>query len=120
MRLGITDAVKHLIIINVVMFIGTLTLGNGNLFYEWFAMYFPKSDFFQPWQIVTHMFMHGSPAHILFNMFAILVSSGPLFFESESSLEKCSESDKRLLNEISPKKPHILTNPSFHNALYRN
>ncbi|WP_299131023.1 rhomboid family intramembrane serine protease [uncultured Winogradskyella sp.] len=72
MRLGITDTVKHLLIINAVMFIGTLTIGNGKAFYEWFALYFPKNDLlFQPWQIVTHMFMHGSPSHILFNMIGI-------------------------------------------------
>jgi len=68
---GITDTVKHLLIINVVMFIGTLAIGNGELFYQWFALYFPKNDLFQPWQVITHMFMHGSPMHLLFNMFAL-------------------------------------------------
>ncbi|MEM5566105.1 rhomboid family intramembrane serine protease [Psychroserpens sp. AS72] len=68
---GITDTVKHLIIINVVMFIGTLTVGGGQLFYEWFALYFPENVLFKPWQIITHMFMHGGPTHILFNMFAL-------------------------------------------------
>ncbi|RZN79978.1 MAG: rhomboid family intramembrane serine protease [Winogradskyella sp.] len=71
MRLQITDAVKHLIIINVVMFIGTMTVGNGQLFNEWFTLYFPKNDAFMPWQIVTHMFMHGGGTHLLFNMFAL-------------------------------------------------
>ena len=71
MRLQITGAVKHLLIINVVMFIGTLSIGNGELFYQWFALYFPKNDLFQPWQIITHMFMHGGPSHILFNMFGL-------------------------------------------------
>ncbi|WP_026753120.1 rhomboid family intramembrane serine protease [Sediminibacter sp. Hel_I_10] len=68
---GITDAVKHLIIINAIMFVGTLTIGGGELFYQWFALHFPKNDLFQPWQIVTHMFMHGNFMHILFNMFAL-------------------------------------------------
>ncbi|MDX1470824.1 MAG: rhomboid family intramembrane serine protease, partial [Flavobacteriaceae bacterium] len=36
-----------------------------------FALYFPKNDLFQPWQIITHMFMHGGFMHILFNMFAL-------------------------------------------------
>jgi membrane associated rhomboid family serine protease len=71
MMRGITDTVKHLIIINVIMFIGTLTIGNGELFYQWFALYFPKNELFQPWQIITHMFMHGGVTHILFNMFAL-------------------------------------------------
>lgn len=71
MRQGITDSVKHLLIINVVMFIGTLMIGNGEAFYHWFALYFPKNPLFQPWQIVTHIFMHGNLMHILFNMFAL-------------------------------------------------
>jgi len=70
MMRGITDSVKHLIIINAIMFIGTLAVGN-NLFYEWFALYFPKNALFQPWQIITHMFMHANFMHILFNMFAL-------------------------------------------------
>ena len=68
---GITDTVKHLLIINVIMFVGTMAIGNGQLFYGLFALYFPKNDLFQPWQIITHMFMHGGFYHILFNMFAL-------------------------------------------------
>ncbi len=74
----ISDTVKHLLIINVIMFIGTLFIGNGNLFYEWFAMYFPKNDAFQPWQIITHMFMHGGAMHIFFNMFALWMFGVPV------------------------------------------
>tara|TARA_R110002049_G_scaffold203050_1_gene373553 strand:+ start:59 stop:805 length:747 start_codon:yes stop_codon:yes gene_type:complete len=74
----ISETVKHLIIINVIMFIGTLAIGNGNLFYEWFAMYFPKNDAFKPWQIITHMFMHGGVTHILFNMFALWMFGSPV------------------------------------------
>jgi membrane associated rhomboid family serine protease len=71
MRIGITDTVKHLLIINVLMFLGTMFVGNGELFYRWFALYFPENSLFQPWQIITHMFMHGGFAHIAFNMFAL-------------------------------------------------
>lgn len=67
---GITDTVKHLLIINVLMFIGTLTIQNG-IFYNWFSLHFPVNDSFKIWQIITHMFMHGSGMHILFNMFAL-------------------------------------------------
>ena len=81
----ISDTVKHLIIINVIMFIGTLFIGQGVLFYDWFAMHFPKNEAFQPWQIVTHMFMHGgadlnnlSLMHILFNMFALWMFGTPV------------------------------------------
>ena len=67
----ISDTVKHLLIINVIMFIGTIAIGDGVLFYDWFAMHFPKNEAFKPWQIFTHMFMHGGLTHILFNMFAL-------------------------------------------------
>ncbi|WP_460218809.1 rhomboid family intramembrane serine protease [Psychroserpens sp. MEBiC05023] len=68
---GITDTVKHLIIINVVMFIGTMVIQNGVLFNQWFALYFPENNLFKPWQIFTHMFMHADLMHIFFNMFAL-------------------------------------------------
>ena len=74
----ITDTVKHLLIINVVMFIGTMAVGGGVLFYDWFALYFPKNEMFQPWQIITHMFMHGGVTHILFNMFALWMFGSPV------------------------------------------
>ena len=78
MRLGITDAVKHLIIINVLMFVGAITIGNGQSFYDWFALYFPSNPSFKPWQILTHMFMHGDGMHILFNMFALWMFGVPV------------------------------------------
>lgn len=78
MRGRITDTVKHLLIINVIMFIGTMAIGEGQLFYKYFALYFPKNDLFQPWQILTHMFMHGGLMHILFNMFALWMFGTPV------------------------------------------
>ncbi len=67
----ITDTVKHLLIINVIMFIGTMAIGGGELFYSLFSLRFPEHELFQPWQIITHMFMHGDFMHIAFNMFAL-------------------------------------------------
>ncbi len=74
----ISESVKHLIIVNVIMFVGTLAIGGGVLFYDLFAMHFPKNEAFQPWQIVTHMFMHGGVTHILFNMFALWMFGTPV------------------------------------------
>lgn len=73
----ITDTVKHLIIINVIMFVGTMAIGD-NLFSGWFAMHFPKNPAFQPWQIVTHMFMHGGVMHLALNMFALWMFGSPV------------------------------------------
>ncbi len=54
---NITDTVKHLIIINIIFYIGTALF--GDLLYGWFSLWFPKNEHFGIWQIVTHMFMHG-------------------------------------------------------------
>ena len=74
----ISETVKHLLIINVIMFIGTMAVGEGVLFYDWFAMHFPKNEAFKPWQIVTHMFMHGGISHLVFNMFALWMFGSPV------------------------------------------
>jgi len=74
--------VKHLIIINVLMFIGTYAiLGNEVFNYDQgdyvtlgrmqLAAFLPGSVHFQPFQIFTHMFMHGDLFHLGFNMLAI-------------------------------------------------
>lgn len=65
----ITDTVKTLLIINIIFFVGSLGLGLNAL--QWFALWFPKNDNFQLWQIITHMFMHGDATHIFFNMFML-------------------------------------------------
>ena len=72
----LTDAIKHLIILNVIFFAASSFLGLniGN----WFALYFPKNDHFGVWQFVTHMFMHGGFMHILFNMYALWAFGSPL------------------------------------------
>ncbi|MCB0620247.1 MAG: rhomboid family intramembrane serine protease [Saprospiraceae bacterium] len=91
----ITDVVKHLLIINVLMYFGSMLLGNpaGSTMHDlvnevstdfslWgryrLAMFFPTSDFFQPYQIVTHMFMHGDLGHLFFNMFALFMFGPPI------------------------------------------
>jgi len=66
----ITETVKHLLIINVIMFVATMLIGEAQ-FFDLFALHYPENKVFEPWQIVTHMFMHGGFTHLLFNMFAL-------------------------------------------------
>lgn len=33
------------------------------------GLHYPSSEYFRPFQVFTHMFMHGGIAHIFFNMF---------------------------------------------------
>ena len=72
----LTEAVKHLLIVNVLFFIATAIY--GDLMYEWFALWFPENENFEFWQVITHMFMHGGIAHIGFNMFALWMFGGPV------------------------------------------
>jgi membrane associated rhomboid family serine protease len=67
---SITDGVKHLLIINVIMF-GATMLISPEMMYSNFGLFFPENNTFVIWQIFTHMFMHGGLSHILFNMFAL-------------------------------------------------
>ena len=67
---------RNLIILNVIVF-GFFYLVNNPALYTQFAAFYPFSPFFKSWQIITHMFMHGSLMHILFNMFT-LYSFGPV------------------------------------------
>ncbi|MEC7906142.1 MAG: rhomboid family intramembrane serine protease [Verrucomicrobiota bacterium] len=70
--------VLSLLIANIVTFVLTFMVpGQKEFMLRWFALYFPQNGQFQVWQFVTNMFMHGGPAHILFNMFA-LVSFGSI------------------------------------------
>ena len=70
---NIPPVTKNLILINIVMLLASMA---GGRFFnvdlnQVLGLHFPKSELFQPFQIVTHMFMHGGVAHLFFNMFAL-------------------------------------------------
>ena len=66
---NIPKATKNLIAINIIVFVATLI--NQDFMVSRFALFYPASQYFRPWQIITHMFMHGGFWHILFNMYAL-------------------------------------------------
>ena len=74
----LTEAIKHLLIINVLFFVATQVPAIGDRMYLWFSLWFPKSENFELWQIITHMFMHGGFMHIAFNMYALWAFGTPL------------------------------------------
>ena len=67
---NVPKAVKHIIIINVLMLV--LTYLNNPLMSKWFALN-PISFLWKPWQLVTYMFMHGGIAHLFFNMYTLYI-----------------------------------------------
>ncbi len=76
----LTEVVKHLIIINIVFFIGSNLLTNSGMFdaIRHLSLYYPQSPSFRPYQLVTHLFMHANFTHIAFNMFALFMFGPPL------------------------------------------
>lgn len=64
--------VKNLIIINVIMLLATYVLNmRGIDLPAILGLRYFESPEFRPYQLVTHMFMHGGFTHLLFNMFAL-------------------------------------------------
>ncbi len=73
MRFQLTPAVKNIVIACIVLFIGTLLLEKQNIsLINLLGLHYPANPGFNPYQLVTHMFMHGGFTHILFNMFALI------------------------------------------------
>ena len=59
--------VKNLLIINGLFFLANITVNLNTTL----GLYYWNSNHFNTWQIISHMFMHGSFSHLFFNMFAI-------------------------------------------------
>jgi membrane associated rhomboid family serine protease len=67
----VTPVVKNLIIINAVIWIATVILGDSS--YQYLALFPFESQYFQPFQLVSHMFMHGGFWHLFFNMYTLMI-----------------------------------------------
>ena len=73
--------VKNLLIINGLSFFASIVFGRmGFDVLGKFGLYLPVSDFFEPYQLVTHLFLHytSNLGHILGNMFALWMFGTPL------------------------------------------
>lgn len=66
--MNMTETVKHLIIINIIFFVGSLLVPAAG---DFLALFYFENANFKVWQPLTHMFMHGGIMHIFFNMFAL-------------------------------------------------
>jgi membrane associated rhomboid family serine protease len=65
--------VKNLLIINGLCFLAYAVLESRGLLdmNKVFGLYYPESTYFKPFQLITHVFMHGSFMHLFFNMFSL-------------------------------------------------
>lgn len=61
----------HLLLINIIMFVATLI--NEDFMIRTFSLFYPISPLYRPWQLITHMFMHGGFFHIFFNMYSLFL-----------------------------------------------
>lgn len=74
----VTHIVKHILIINFIVFLGLQLIGNVNeSILDYFILYPPSTGNFKPIQLVTYMFTHLRFDHIFFNML-VLFFLGPM------------------------------------------
>lgn len=63
---------KNLLIINALMFLGTIVAEQRGIdLAQYLGLHFVLSEDFNVAQLITYMFMHGGFSHIFFNMFAL-------------------------------------------------
>ena len=65
--------VKNLLIINVLFFLAKIAAESVLRIdlADYLGLHYIGASDFQPYQLVTYMFMHGNFAHLFFNMFAL-------------------------------------------------
>jgi len=69
---NLPPVVTNIIAINVLLYLITVVGERYGLdLTRYLALYYPGSEYFQPYQLITHMFMHSGLTHLFFNMFAL-------------------------------------------------
>ncbi len=66
--------IKNLLIINGLFFLAQKSIGgpmSSFSFEDVLALHAFQSELFRPWQLITHMFLHGDLGHIFGNMLAL-------------------------------------------------
>lgn len=64
---------KNFLIINVLMLLATITFQSQINLIQVLGAHNFLSPIFEPYQIVTHFFMHGGITHLFFNMFGLIM-----------------------------------------------
>lgn len=76
---SIPPVVKNLLILNGLLFLGTYVAEGFNIdLIRILGLHSVQSEYFRPYQFISHMFMHGGMLHIFSNMFALWMFGGKL------------------------------------------
>jgi len=71
---NLPQVTKNILILNLIFFVATFVLeAQGIDLISSFGAHYVNSPLFQPFQIVTHFFMHAGFIHIFFNMWLFLM-----------------------------------------------
>lgn len=77
---SIPPVTKHLLIINLLMWVATLVIGTNPetgqyLLIEWMGLHLFEAEQFNVAQLITYMFLHdpSSLGHVFFNMFSVFM-----------------------------------------------
>ena len=71
---SIPTITKNLLAINVLMFLALFVAGEHGIdLNAILGLHLFMSEDFQPYQLVTYMFMHGGIGHLFFNMYTLSI-----------------------------------------------
>jgi membrane associated rhomboid family serine protease len=74
MLAGIPQVTKNLLLLNVLMFILTFVFeSKGIVLGDLLGAHYFGTPLFEPYQIVSHFFMHDGVFHLFFNMYALVI-----------------------------------------------
>lgn len=74
---SIPQVTKNILLLNIMFFVVTMVLDTQGInLKEILGAHYVTTQFFQPFQIVTHFFMHDGFLHIFFNMWLFVMLGG--------------------------------------------
>lgn len=74
-RLSFPPAIRFLMLANAVGFLLLMRPASADFVMTVLALW-PPGPLFRPWQLVSYAFLHASPGHLFFNMFALWMLGG--------------------------------------------
>ena len=76
---NLPQVTKNILILNIIFFIATVFLASQGIdLAAKLGAHYVNSPFFEPFQVVTHFFMHANFIHIFFNMWIFVMLGGYL------------------------------------------